>query len=48
MAYFPNMLMGKAQNPRSSVSLCTSDGVPDILNMHKVESVKNNNSNISV
>lgn len=46
MAYFLNM--GKAQNSRSSLSLCVSDGMSDILNMHHVESLKNNNSNISV
>lgn len=37
MAYFPIMLMGKVENPRSQTPPCMSDGIQDIFNMHNVE-----------
>lgn len=37
MAYFPIMLMGKVQNPRSWISPAMSDGIHDTLSMHNVE-----------
>lgn len=40
MAYFPIMLMGKVENPRSQTPPCMSDGIQDILDMHNVEILK--------
>lgn len=45
MAYFPIMLMGKVENPRSQTPPCMSDGIQDILDMHNVEILKKKKHN---